>query len=143
MESLHKLNIIHRDIKPANVFLTAQGHIVLGDFGFSKSFPAPGYEFSFDADPKALSGSFDMPSADALAHIARDVCGTLSWMSPAQHAGTAYSYDADTWSLGLLLFWMRTGRVSFAFISCSSHSSIFSLDAVRGQLRGGACRLRP
>ncbi|KAJ7146010.1 kinase-like domain-containing protein [Mycena epipterygia] len=110
VETLHELNIIHRDIKPANVFLTEQGNIVLGDFGFSKRFPT---EFSFEADPNASSGSFNIPSADALAHVARDACGTLNWMSPAQHAGTAYSYEADTWSLGLLLFRMGTGRMPF------------------------------
>ncbi|KAJ7146014.1 kinase-like domain-containing protein [Mycena epipterygia] len=110
VEALHKLNIIHRDIKPANVFLTKQGNIMLGDFGFSKRFPT---EFSFQADPNASSGSFDIPSADEIVHVARDACGTLSWMSPAQHAGTAYSYEADMWSLGLLLFWMSTGRMPF------------------------------
>lgn len=30
---LHKKNVVHRDIKPQNVFIDAEDHLVLGDFG--------------------------------------------------------------------------------------------------------------
>jgi serine/threonine protein kinase len=116
VEALHSLNVIHRDIKPANIFLTRDGNVVLGDFGFAKSFeasPKKPTEFVFDIDPEAPPGSFLVPSSDNIACISRETCGTLNWMSPAQHAGTDYSYDADLWALGLMMFKMATGRLPF------------------------------
>ncbi|KAJ7468488.1 kinase-like domain-containing protein [Mycena latifolia] len=123
VQALHQLNIIHRDIKPANVFLTKEGNVVLGDFGFAKMFrttlmsgsggaPEP-QEIKFDVDDSASFGSFLKPSPDDSACITQERCGTLHWMSPAQHAGTPYSFDADIWSFGLLFFRMRTGRMPF------------------------------
>ncbi|KAJ7836367.1 kinase-like domain-containing protein [Mycena olivaceomarginata] len=116
VEALHSLNIIHRDIKPANIFLTRDGNVVLGDFGFAKSFeasPKEPTEFAFDIDPEAPPGSFLVLSSDNIACISCETCGTLNWMSPAQHAGTDYSYDADVWALGLVMFKMATGRLPF------------------------------
>ncbi|KAJ7270775.1 kinase-like domain-containing protein, partial [Mycena haematopus] len=105
VEALHKMNIIHRDIKPANIFLTKEGNVVLGDFGFSKRFCTT-----------LMSGAEEEPteiSFDDMSCTTRDSTGTLHWMSPAQHAGTDYSYDADMWALGLLMYKMLTGRLPF------------------------------
>ncbi|KAJ7762825.1 kinase-like domain-containing protein [Mycena maculata] len=118
VEALHKVGVVHRDIKPANVFLTKEGNVVLGDFGFAKQFPMSGGDeepayVSFDVDPSATSGSFLKPTCDDSVKFTTQRCGTLYWMSPAQHAGTPYAYDADMWALGLLLFKMRTGRLPF------------------------------
>ncbi|KAJ7631898.1 kinase-like domain-containing protein, partial [Mycena polygramma] len=118
IKTLHDLGVVHRDIKPANVFLTQEGHIVLGDFGLAKFLGSAtttttddSAEVCFEADPDASSGSF--LKAPAEASTTRERCGTLNWMSPAQHAGTPYAYDADTWALGLLLFKMFTGHLPF------------------------------
>ncbi|KAJ6553964.1 kinase-like domain-containing protein, partial [Mycena vulgaris] len=107
VEALHRLNIIHRDIKPGNVFLTKEGNMVLGDFGFAKRFPTS----LMSGGDGALEPTES--SADDSACITQDRCGSLHYMSPAQHAGTSYSFDADIWSLGLLFFKMRTGRMPF------------------------------
>ncbi|KAJ7356591.1 kinase-like domain-containing protein [Mycena albidolilacea] len=131
VEALHSLNVIHRDIKPANIFLTRDGNVVLGDFGFAKSFeasPKEPTEFAFDIDPEAPPGSFLVPSSD---NISRETCGTLNWMSPAQHAGTDYSYDADVWALGLVMFKMATGRLPFGEdIGARDVSAAYAFDPI-------------
>ncbi|KAJ6463370.1 kinase-like domain-containing protein, partial [Mycena sanguinolenta] len=121
VEALHSLNVIHRDLKPANIFVTKEGNVVLGDFGFSKRFRTTFMkgaeeeppEASFEVDPDATSGSFLVLTFEDLTCTTSDSTGTLHWMSPAQHAGTEYSFDADMWALGLLMFRMLTGRLPF------------------------------
>ncbi|KAF7373460.1 Serine/threonine-protein kinase YPK1 [Mycena sanguinolenta] len=122
VETLHRLNVIHRDLKPANIFLTKEGNVVLGDFGFSKRFRTTlmsGAEeeeptnISFDVNPDATSGSFLVPTFEDVTCTTTDSTGTLHWMSPQQHAGLDYSFDADLWALGLLMFRMLTGRLPF------------------------------
>jgi serum/glucocorticoid-regulated kinase 2 len=37
LQYLHEQGIIYRDLKPENLFIDADGHIKIGDFGLSKS----------------------------------------------------------------------------------------------------------
>ncbi|KAJ6463380.1 kinase-like domain-containing protein [Mycena sanguinolenta] len=115
VELLYSLNVIHRDLKPANIFLTKEGNVVLGDFGFSKRFRTTFMNGAEEptVDPDATSGSFLVPTFEDLTCTTSDSTGILHWMSPAQHAGTEYSFDADMWALGLLMFRMLTGRLPF------------------------------
>ncbi|KAJ7201615.1 kinase-like domain-containing protein [Mycena pura] len=122
VEALHDQRIIHRDIKPDNIFVTNDGNLVLGDFGCAKRFKSTlmnglGYEepveCSLEIDDASSHGSFFKLPEDDVACVTRDRCGTLYYMSPAQHAGTEYSFDADIWALGLVFFKMSTGRLPF------------------------------
>ncbi|KAJ7147376.1 kinase-like domain-containing protein, partial [Mycena filopes] len=122
VQTLHDMKVIHRDIKPANIFLTQDGNVILGDFGFAKQF-APTLttgnqeptEVSFDVDPNASAGSFFKPTEDDESCTTRERCGTLHWMSPAQIAGTPYSFDADVFALGVVMHQMTTGRLPFPY----------------------------
>ncbi|KAJ7147317.1 kinase-like domain-containing protein, partial [Mycena filopes] len=122
VQTLHDMKVIHRDIKPANIFLTQDGNVILGDFGFAKHFATSlttGFqeptEVSFDVDPNASAGSFFKPTEDDESCTTREHCGTLHWMSPAQIAGTPYSFDADVFALGVVMHQMSTGRLPFPY----------------------------
>lgn len=43
------------------------------------------------------------------------VCGTLEYMAPEIIKGKGHDKAADWWSVGILLFEMLTGRVSFIY----------------------------
>ncbi|KAJ7240567.1 kinase-like domain-containing protein, partial [Mycena rebaudengoi] len=110
VEQLHKLYTLHRDVKPSNVFFNAHGDVVLGDYGFAKSFEEEEpTEINFEVSDDATCGSFSLgPSC-----VATDRCGTVYYMSSAQYAGDAYSFETDVWGLGMLMFRMLAGRLPF------------------------------
>ncbi|KAJ2384276.1 hypothetical protein GGI05_005061, partial [Coemansia sp. RSA 2603] len=86
---LHSLGIVFRDIKPENCLLDRHGHLVLTDFGLSKT---------------------------ALAEDGRTntFCGTPSYMAPEiLDASISYEFSVDWWSLGILIYEMLTGSVPF------------------------------
>ena len=72
---LHDQGIMHRDLKPANILCMTPGHYKIADFGVSREV-AP-----------LLSKQ-----------------GTAEYMAPEVHDRTPYSFPADIWSLGVVLF---------------------------------------
>ncbi|KAF9466262.1 kinase-like domain-containing protein [Collybia nuda] len=122
LEILHSQKIIHRDVKPANIMFRADGHIVLGDFGYSKLFDAPTGRssspldsknppeyVSFDVTADSDSGSFLTEES----YSTSEFCGTPYYMSPEQHAGEEYSFEIDLWAVGVILYRMLTARMPF------------------------------
>lgn len=87
LEHLHENHIIHRDLKPENILVSADGHIVLTDFGLAK-------EQVVDHDSGATTW-----------------CGTIEYMAPEMLQGKNYGKSADFWSLGILIYDMLNGRV--------------------------------
>ncbi|GAA5795108.1 hypothetical protein HPULCUR_000460 [Helicostylum pulchrum] len=92
IQELHRLGILYRDLKPENVLLTADGHLVLTDFGLSKQF--------YDGL------SLEEQRADTF-------CGTAEYLAPEILNGQPYSYQVDYWSMGTILFEMLTGITPF------------------------------
>jgi eukaryotic-like serine/threonine-protein kinase len=91
LAAAHRLGIVHRDLKPANIFLSdakrvgAKKVVKVLDFGIAKII----------AESVTLQGT---------------PLGTPSWMAPEQTIGDPATTATDVWALGLLAFYMLTGR---------------------------------
>lgn len=93
LAAAHELGIVHRDLRPENVFVGearrvgAERVVKVLDFGLAKIIA--------DTVPLTLQGS---------------VLGTPSWMAPEQATGGPVTAAADVWAVGLLAFYMLTGK---------------------------------
>jgi serine/threonine protein kinase len=88
--SSHAAGIVHRDIKPANVMLSADGRIVLTDFGIS---------MLVTDDNLTLTGQF---------------IGTVDYIAPERITGNGARPASDMFSLGTLLYQMLEGSPPFS-----------------------------
>ena len=85
---IHSYSIIHRDIKPGNVFITLDGVVKIGDLGVGK--------LVSDSSP-----------------FANTFIGTPHYVCPELCLGEQYSFAADVWSLGVLLYELFTLEIPF------------------------------
>ena len=87
IESAHNNHIIHRDIKPQNIIISKEGKVKVTDFGIAKA---------------ATSNT-----------ITSNVMGSVHYTSPEQARGGYSDEKSDSYSLGITMFEMLTGRVPF------------------------------
>eukprot|EP00756_Hemistasia_phaeocysticola_P032662 Hpha_TRINITY_DN16421_c2_g4::TRINITY_DN16421_c2_g4_i1::g.158992::m.158992/K08857/NEK1_4_5; NIMA (never in mitosis gene a)-related kinase 1/4/5 len=81
LDHIHSKKMLHRDLKAANIFLTSNGMVKLGDFGFSHD-----YE-------------------ETVSHaVAKTFCGTPYYLAPELWKNKKYGKKADVWSLGVVLY---------------------------------------
>ncbi|MCA9667941.1 MAG: serine/threonine protein kinase [Myxococcales bacterium] len=96
LQAAHECDVIHRDLKPENIFVCDGNPMVLKvlDFGIAKLLDAP--ESSFKTSPGT-------------------VLGTPMFSSPEQAGGelSKIGPPSDLYSLGVILYWMLTGRPPF------------------------------
>ncbi|MEO6891329.1 MAG: protein kinase [Ktedonobacteraceae bacterium] len=94
LDFAHARGIVHRDVKPANILKTAEGRLLLTDFGLVKILAAE------------QSAQVRLTGAGA-------PIGTPDFMSPEQVLGEQVDGRADLYSLGIILYQMVTGVLPF------------------------------
>ncbi len=86
----HKEGVIHRDLKPANILFDKGGHARLTDFGLSR--------FVNETTSTSVRGRF---------------VGSPHFMAPEQWTGSEIGPRADIYAMGLIAYYIMTGRLPF------------------------------
>jgi serine/threonine-protein kinase len=81
------MGIVHRDVSPSNILVSARGEVKLFDFGIAK----------------ADQGRLHQTQTGV-------VKGNVQYMAPEQARGEAVDARADVCSMGLVLYFLLTGR---------------------------------
>ena len=87
LKYLHDQRILHRDLKPQNIMLTADRHVKIVDFGFTKHLGQN--------------------------QLAMSVVGTPLYMSPELCQKCGYDDRSDVWSLGCIFYELMSLRLPF------------------------------
>ncbi|KAI6188641.1 Serine/threonine-protein kinase PLK [Aphelenchoides besseyi] len=85
---LHNLKIIHRDLKLGNLFLNDDMILKIGDFGLATNVGNKGEK----------------------KHM---LCGTPNYIAPEMLLKTGYTYSADVWAIGCILYTLLVGKPPF------------------------------
>ncbi len=85
----HASGLVHRDVKPANILLSADGRVLVADFGIAKA-----------AEGADLTGDGSM-------------VGTAKYLAPEQVEGGPVDGRTDLYALGVVLYEALTGTPPF------------------------------
>lgn len=97
LEHLHlELNMLHLDIKPDNVLINGNGNAMLIDFGFSNLGERADGPFAFGVPP-----------------------GSPDYVAPEVLLKQSYSYSADLYSFGVLIWVALTGGIVTSARPCN------------------------
>jgi serine/threonine protein kinase len=99
LAAAHARGIVHRDLKPENLFVTADGHVKILDFGLARAIAPGGHPDQSETTHAATSP-----------HL---VVGTPGYMAPEQVRGQTPDHRGDIFAFGAVLYEMLTGRRAF------------------------------
>ena len=108
----HAAGIVHRDLKPANVLVTADGRLLLADFGVAR-----------------------IENDDSLVTRTGALLGTPAYMSPEQARGDTATTKSDLYSLGATLYQLATGGLPYSGSPAKVIASITSGPPMPAQRR--------
>lgn len=97
----HEAGVLHRDVKPSNVMISADGQVVLTDFGIA----------TLEGDPALTTTGM--------------LVGSPAYIAPERARGGAATTASDLWSLGCTMFTAVEGRTPF-----EREGSLATLNAV-------------
>lgn len=107
LEHAHGAGVVHRDIKPENVLIDL-------DRAAKEGYDAPGVvkltDFGLGQSSRATSTNSIAMSINPASPAARELVGTIDYMSPEQRAGGDVDARTDLYACGIMLFEMLTGE---------------------------------
>ena len=89
LSAAHAAGLVHRDVKPANILLSADGRVLVADFGIAKA---------------AQGGDHTEDGA---------MVGTAKYLAPEQVQGHPVDPRTDVYALGIVLYEALTGVAPF------------------------------
>jgi predicted Ser/Thr protein kinase len=107
LTTAHRAGVVHRDVKPENILAGEDGAVWLVDFGIAQ-----------------IAEATSTTSGTALR-------GTPEYLAPERLSSTKAGPAADLWSVGVMLYYAREGRLPFGYGPGLSREAIRNEDPPR------------